>query len=147
MSFSTVRRVCSRIFGVGQSRVKIIDLEKASKALSADDVRLLVKENAVVILPIHSPSRAPARFKQSRLRAGRRRGKGSKKGTSISEKALWMRKIRSQRKLLFSVKKSLTQGTFRKVYNMVKGNAFKSKHALLTYLRENKLIITGDAQK
>ncbi len=143
MSISTVRRICARVFDVGESRVKIMDTKRASEALTADDVRTLVKDKAVVIIASKGPSRAAARYKQSRLRSGRRRGPGSKKGTSISTKDKWIMKIRSQRKLLFSLKLKVKHGEFRKVYRMIKGNAFKSKHALLTYLNENKLLTTG----
>ena len=144
MSLATVKRVCSRIYGVGQSRIKVLDPKRASEALTADDVRNLVKDKVVIMIASQGPSRAAARKKQSRLRSGRRRGKGSKKGTSVSQKTLWIRKIRGQRKLLFALKPKLVDGAFRKVYPMVKGNAFKHKHALLTYLRENKLISAGD---
>ncbi|MDP3742679.1 MAG: 50S ribosomal protein L19e [Candidatus Micrarchaeota archaeon] len=147
MSVATVRRLCARIFDVGESRVKILDAKRASEALSAEDVRELVKEKVVVIIASKGPSRKAARHKQSRIRAGRRRGEGSKKGTSISQKTLWIRKIRSQRKLLRSLKSTLTaKGAFRKVYKMVKGNAFKNKHALSTYLKENKLLTETGAK-
>ncbi len=140
MSVSTVRRLCSRIFKVGESRVKILDAKRAAEALSAEDVRELVKEKVVVIIASKGPSRKAARHKQSRIRAGRRRGQGSKKGTSVSQKTLWIQKIRSQRKLLRALKSRVAKGEFRKVYKMIKGNAFKNKHALSTYLKENKLL-------
>ncbi len=71
MSVSTVRRLCSRIFKVGESRVKILDAKRAAEALSAEDVRELVKEKVVVIIASKGPSRKAARHKQSRVRAGR----------------------------------------------------------------------------
>ncbi len=142
MSVATVRRLCARIFDVGESRVRILDSKRAAEALSAEDVRELVKEKVVVILASKGPSRKAARHKQSRLRKGRRRGPGSKKGTSTSQKTLWIRKIRSQRKLLHALKPRIAKGSFRKVYKMVKGNAFKNKRALSTYLTENKLLLS-----
>ena len=140
MSIATVRRLCSRIFNVGESRVRILDPKRASEALSAEDVRGLVKEKVVVVIASKGPSRKAARHKQSRIRAGRRRGPGSKKGTSILQKTLWIQKTRSQRKLLRSLKPTMVKGAFRKVYKMIKGNAFKNKRGLSTYLKENKLL-------
>lgn len=147
MSISTVRRICSRLYGVGESRVKIIDAKRADEALSADDVRSLVKEKAILIIGSKAPSRRAARFKQSRLSQGRRRGRGSRKGTRVSQKTLWIRKIRSQRKLLASLKHKLANGAFRKTYKMIKGNAFRNKRALSTYLQENKLIVNANGDQ
>ena len=140
MSIATVRRICSRVYSVGETRVKILDAKRAAEALTADDVRLLVKEKVILITSEKGPSRAAARYKQSRLGKGRRRGRGSKKGTSMSDKDKWISKIRSQRKLLHSLKSKFKKGEFRKVYKMVKGNAFKNKHVLSTYLKENNLL-------
>ncbi len=140
MSIATIRRVCSRVYGVGESRVKIMDAKRASEALTADDARQLVKDKAIVITASQSPSRSAARWKHSRIRAGRRRGEGSKKGTGISHKQKWITKVRGQRKLLSSLKSKFKQkGAFRNVYKMVKGNAFKNKHGLLMYIRDNQL--------
>ncbi len=142
MSFSTVKRICSRVYGVGETRVKILDVPKVQGALTADDVRSLVKEKAIIITPLRSPSRRASRWKQSRIAIGRRRGKGSRKGTKVSEKSKWLKKIRSQRKLLFSLKSKFKQKSdFRKVYLMIKGSAFRNKRAVLSYLRENKMVV------
>ncbi|MFH0713001.1 MAG: 50S ribosomal protein L19e [Candidatus Micrarchaeota archaeon] len=140
MAISTVRRVASRIYGIGESRIKIMDPKRALEALTADDVRQLVKEKVVVFVAEKAPSRAAARLKQKRKSLGRRRGRGSKKGTSMPSKTKWILKIRGQRKLLASLKSKLKDGKFRKVYKMVKGNAFKSKQALSTYLKDNQLM-------
>ncbi len=142
MSLQTVRRVAARLFKAGESRVKIMDVARASEALTSEDIRALVKEGAVVILAKIGPSRAAARFKQSRKRSGRRRGKGSQKGSKyagLTQKDQWIAKIRSQRALLFSLRGKLKPTAVRKVYRQIKGNAFKNKHALLTYLKENSL--------
>ncbi|MBI4406727.1 50S ribosomal protein L19e, partial [Candidatus Micrarchaeota archaeon] len=124
------------------SRLKITDQKKAGQALTADDVRQLVKDGVLVILPLKRPSRAAARWKHSRVRSGRRRGRGSKKGTGLSAKRKWIEKIRSQRKLLLRYKAKLKPGAFRKLYRMVKGNAFRNKHALVAYMNENHLVVS-----
>ncbi len=142
MSIATVRRICSRVYNVGETRVKILDAKRASEALTADDVRLLVKEKAIMITAAKAPSRAAARHKQARRHAGRRRGSGSKKGTGMSDKTKWIIKLRSQRKLLAAIKPTLKPGAFRKLYKMTKGNAFKTKHALSAYVKDNQLTLS-----
>lgn len=142
MSLQTIRRIAARISKAGESRVKIIDATRAAQALTAEDVRGLIKDGVVVITAKRGPSRAAARFKQSRLRAGRRRGKGSLKGSKfagLTQKDQWIQKVRALRSLLKSLKPKLKEGAYRSVYRKVKGNAFKNKHALLTYLKENSL--------
>ncbi|MBI5226336.1 50S ribosomal protein L19e [Candidatus Micrarchaeota archaeon] len=142
MSMQTVRRLAARILGIGQSRVRIMDEEKASKAITADDVRELMGEGAVVILDEKFASTAKARKKTASKSAGRRRGPGSQKGSKfagLSRKDRWMQQVRAQRNYLAANKVRLKEGTYPKVYKMIKGNAFKSRKNLMTYLDENQM--------
>ncbi|MEM4255300.1 MAG: 50S ribosomal protein L19e [Candidatus Norongarragalinales archaeon] len=143
MGLKTVRRLVASIANAGESRVKIIDAARAKEALTRDDARSLIKEGAVVIEQKKGVGRNKARFKQSRVHSGRRRGPGSRKGASFagkSRKERWVEKVRSQRKVLKSMKSGLAQGAYRKLYSMIKGNLFKTKKQLLSYARENKLL-------
>src|SRR3989344_2573355 len=141
MCLGTIRRLAASIANAGQSRIKIIDAAKAKEALTRDDVRSLLKQGVIVIEQKKGVGRSKARFKHSRTHSGRRRGVGSSKGSAFagkSRKARWVEKVRSQRKLLKSVKSGLAEGASRKLYSMVKGNLFKTKKQMLTYARENK---------
>jgi len=141
MGLQTVRRLAASILKAGESRVRILDAVKAKEALTRDDVRSLVRQGIVVVEQKKGVGRAKARFKQSRLHAGRRRGRGSRKGAKysrVSRKERWVGKVRSQRRLLKRLKGELRKGGYRKLYSMVKGNFFKSKKHLLSYAGENK---------
>ncbi len=134
MSIKTTKRLVSRFSNVGESRVSILDAKAAKEALTADDVRELVKTGAIVIKKAKSGGRAKARLKQSRKEMGRRRGEGSKKGSGFAktpEKTRWIKKVRAQRKMLSNLKSKLTDGAYRELYSQVKGNLFKNKKALL----------------
>lgn len=147
MAIETVKRVTARIFKCGTSRVRILDEKRASEALTSDDVKALVSEGAVVIIQKKGVSRGKARFKQSRVHAGRRRGSGSSKGSKYalhSAKERWTLKARGQRKLLKTVKSKLASGSYRKVYRMIKGNNFRNKKHLQQYLQDNKLIASAN---
>ncbi len=142
MSMQTVRRLASRILDVGESRVRILDEEAASKAITADDVRGLLRDGAIGILLEKHASRAKARTKATRAKEGRRRGPGSQKGSYYaghSRKDRWMELVRSQRQYLTAVKARLKEGTYPKVYKMIKGSAFRSRKILKQYLDENQL--------
>ncbi|MBI5159448.1 50S ribosomal protein L19e [Candidatus Micrarchaeota archaeon] len=148
MSLKMVKRVASDILGVGESRIRIDPnhVKKAGEALTRDDVRALIGQGVIAVVQARGISRGKARVKDAQKKSGRRRGIGSRKGTKysrISRKEIWMKKVRAQRKLLNELreKKLLEgQGTFRNVYMMVKGRAFKAKAQLITYLAENNLI-------
>ncbi len=146
MSIETTKKIASRVFGCGESRVKIVDAAKAKEALTADDVRELARTGAIKIAKIKGTGRGKAKLAQSRKEAGRGRGQGSRKGTKYSktsEKTRWLKKIRSQRVVLKGAASNIKPGSFRKVYRMVKGNAFKSKKQLRQYLEEKQLFKQG----
>ncbi len=139
MSLQTTKRLAARILKCGESRVRILDAKKAAEALTAEDVRALASQGIIVALQKRGVGRGKARIKQSRKEAGRRRGPGSKKGenrANETRKERWMKKARSQRKILRAHKDSLGQGEHKKLYSMVKGNYFKSKKHLLAEITE-----------
>ena len=143
MSIKTAKRVAARILKCGESRVKILDQKKAAEALTHDDIVTLIKERAIVKVPAKGVGRGKASFKQERKNAGRRRGRGSQKGTRYAlmpRKTRWITKVRSQRIVLRQVKEKLTEGAYSSVYRMIKGNNFRDKKHLKLYLQENKLM-------
>ncbi len=143
-----VKRVAADILGVGVNRIRIDpnNVKKAEEALTRDDIRLLIHQNIVTVEIKKGVSRGRARAKGVQKQLGRRRGHGSRKGSKyskVSRKFIWMSKVRAQRKLLHELRdKELIEGSksFRKVYKMVKGRAFKARSQILTYLAENNLI-------
>src|SRR3989338_4304040 len=101
MTMNSIRRMAAAVMKCGESRVRILDAKEAEKALTKDDVRELIKKGFVIEIPAKGNSRGRARFKQKRMRKGRRRGQGSKKGSKFAgttQKDLWVRKTRAQRK-------------------------------------------------
>ncbi len=142
MAFHTVRRIAARLLGVGRTRIRVLDEEKTSKAITSDDVRGLLSEGALGVLPAKGNSRGKARFKQSRKVAGRRRGPGSRKGAyyaKVPQKTRWIKQVRAQREYLATHKARLKPGAYQKLYRMVKGNAFRSKRILHQHIEENKM--------
>ncbi len=138
MSLKTIRRVVSRIFKVGKSRVKIVNEVEASQALTADDVRELLKKKSIEIKPKKGVSRTKVNKRKKR-----KRGAGSIKGrkrTRAFRKESWIKKIRAQRKYLKGIKNKLKNGAYRSLYLMIKGNNFKTKKALKNYIEEHELL-------
>jgi len=127
------RRLVARMLGVGVDRVwfdpeAIEDLEGID---TRDDVRKLLKQNVIKILPIKG---------QTRRKKKKRRGPGSRKGKKtarLSKKERWMMRVRAQRKLLRKLrdKGKLTKSEYRKLYMLVKGGMFRSRAHLLEYIK------------
>jgi large subunit ribosomal protein L19e len=136
MSIKTTKRLAARITGAGESRILISDQKAAREALTAEDVRELLKSDSITVRPKKGVSRSKAQHKQSRKEEGRRRGPGSTKGAKFattSRKDRWMSKVRSQRRMLLSLKPRLSEGAYRELYSQVKGNAYRSRKHLLSH--------------
>jgi len=130
MSLVTVKRLAADILGVGKSRVRILNPKKAADALTRDDVRELIREGFVASVQ---------KTGVGRTKREKSRGRGRRRGSKANGKALWMRKVRAQRKFLVSVKTRMESKDYRKAYVMVKGNAFKDVATLKSFLVENKM--------
>jgi large subunit ribosomal protein L19e len=147
MANQTVRRIAAQILGVGESRIRFKNeaASRISEALTREDIRSLIKDGSVFALPAFGVSRIRGREKAAQKKKGRRSGKGSKKGTFTSRgggKRAWISKVRAQRAYLKSLlaEKKISSQSFRKMYMMVKGNAFKGVKILETHLKDTKLL-------
>lgn len=140
MGVTTVRRLASDLLGIGQNRIRIrpADIKRAEEALTRSDVSALIKDGVVYKLPVQG-----RRKKEKR----RRRGQGRMRGrATISQKAEWMKRIRSQRKYLRELLASgqLNRKFKRALYKKIKSGIFKSKNTIFVYLKENNMM---DEQK
>ena len=105
----------------------------------------LIKDGAVYAKPKRGVSKWRKRTKDIQKRKGRRFGAGSRKGTKsarLDSKTEWIAKVRSQRKYLADLVagNKIKEESSRKIYMMIKGNAFKGVKMLETYLKDNKML-------
>jgi len=147
MGMRTVRRIAAGILGIGQSKVcfKPEAVPKISEALTREDVRSLIKEGSIYSISPRGVSRLRGREKKAQRQKGRRKGAGSRRGSAgarSGKKEAWMAKVRAQRKYLRILvsENRLAPDVARKVYLMVKGNAFRGVRALEAYLQNNKML-------
>ncbi|MBU0533018.1 50S ribosomal protein L19e [Candidatus Micrarchaeota archaeon] len=135
MTISTVRRLAADIFGIGKNKVRISPdgLKDAEGALTRADVKGLIDKG--VVSKIKPKGRLGKKKKK-------RRGPGSKKGRIRNTKTYWMQKVRAQRKLLRLLigTNVLNIDNKRQLYAKIKSGIFRSKNAMLLYLKDNKLI-------
>ncbi|MFH0885138.1 MAG: 50S ribosomal protein L19e [Candidatus Micrarchaeota archaeon] len=135
MTIATVRRLAADIFNVGENKVKISPdgLKEAEGALTRSDVRGLIDKGIITKAK-----------KQGRASTGRtgRTGHGRRRGTPLDSKAVWMQKIRAQRRFLNMLLDTnvLKNEARRSIYGKVKSGIFRNKKAMLLYLKEAGLV-------
>lgn len=145
---NTVRRIASEILGAGESKVRFKpdSTSKIGEALTREDIRGLIADGSIYAIAPRGVSRVRGREKQNQMRKGRRSGAGSRKGSFAArsgKKETWIAKVRAQRRHLASLvsQGKLQEGASRKIYLMIKGNAFKGVKVLDIYLKDNKLLM------
>ena len=143
MSINLTRRVASRLLKRGESsiRIKPAAAPDAKAAVSAEDVRNLLKKGDVFALPAKRNASIHGKERRKRRDKGRSRGKGRRKGTyKARTEVSYTKKIRGQRRILKDLKHkgTLDNAQFTKYYLLAKGGTFVNKATLI-----NRLIADG----
>ena len=145
-ALDSVKRMAAELLGVGVNRVWIDpeQVDRASSAITREDVRKLIKDGVVKARPVRGTSRGRWREVHRQRRKGLRRGPGSRKGPVLDEKEAWMARVRALRKLLSNLRRRriVTRSTYRRLYVMVKSGVFQSKAQLKAYIKEKGLART-----
>ena len=147
MNLKTQKRIASMVLKVGKKRV-IFDKEKLNdikEAITKRDIRNLVGKGIIKAKKEKGVSRFRARKTLVQQRKGRRKGPGSKRGTSyarLPRKRRWILAVRTQRKLVQDLrdKSMLKSSDYRNLYKMIKSGAFRSRRHIKLYLEEHKLV-------
>ncbi|WP_455364852.1 50S ribosomal protein L19e [[Eubacterium] cellulosolvens] len=138
MTHLSQRRIAAAIMKVGENRVWVdpdhLDLVEA--AITRDEIRRLIHEGII------KKSREQGISKGRQRTRKKRKGHGSRKGSRQSEKRLWVFKVRKQRKRISELRegKKITPATYRKIYMMIKGGAFRNIAHLNEHLETSGLI-------
>jgi large subunit ribosomal protein L19e len=139
-----VKRVAAKLLKVGVNRVWIDpeQLDRASAAITKEEVRKLIKDGVVRARPIKGASRWRWRKAHEQRKKGLRKGPGSRKGSIVSRKRTWVARVRALRRLLADLKerRRITRSTYRELYSMVKSGVFRSKAQLQAYIKEKGLV-------
>ena len=146
MKLNTQKRLAAGVMNCGSSRVWIDPAfeDEVSLAITKDDIRRLVNEGAIRPRQKQGVSRGRVRFRRHQIRKGQRKGPGTKKGKAtavLTKKDRWMMKIRPMRNDLKKLRSDgkITPKVYRELYLRAKGNAFRNKAHLRTYISERKL--------
>ena len=135
------RRMAASILKCGVNRVWMDHdrTDEIAKAVTKDDIRVLIRGGAVKSRQVKGISRGRKKLNAKQKEKGRRRGQGSRKGAKYArspKKKQWIRTIRPLRTFLRSLRDDgkVGKSDYRKYYRKAKGGEFRSKHHLHSHL-------------
>ena len=103
-------KMTGREVGVHRVWINPAYVDQISSAVQTDDIREFIDEGWIKAKPIKGTSRVRARARLEQKRKGRRKGQGKRSGTANARnprKNRWMRTIRSQRRVLKDMRKTV----------------------------------------
>jgi len=141
------RRMASELLKCGGNRVWMDHdrIDEIAKAVTKEDVRLLIKGKAVKARQKKGISSGRKKYTKKQKDKGRRKGHGSRKGgkyARLSKKERWIKTIRPIRIYLRKLRddKKITPTVYRKYYMKAKGGEFRNKHHLETHLISDGIV-------
>ena len=146
---SLQKRLAAEILGVGVSRIWIDPnhVDEVASAITREEVRKLIKDGIIQVIPKHSPSRERWRIRHEQRKKGRRRGPGKRKGDATARcdpKRVWINKIRKIRRYLRWLRDHgiIDRKTYRQLYRWAKGGMFPTFASLKRWLKEHGYNVT-----
>ena len=147
MKLNVQKRIVADLAGVSSKRVVFDEtrLDEIKESITKADLKTLIKDKAIKIMPKIGISRGRARFILEQKRKGRMKGQGSRKGKKtarLSKKDVWMIKIRSLKPMLKVLrdKKLIETSIYQNLYRKAKGGFFRSKRHMRLYIDEQNMI-------
>ncbi|BAW30972.1 MAG TPA: 50S ribosomal protein L19e [Methanothermobacter sp.] len=147
MNLTTQKRLAADILKIGINRVWIDPerVDEVSTAITRESIKQLIDDGAIKAKPKKGISSYRSKKIKQQKKKGRRKGKGSIKGAKGARrprKREWISTIRALRKDLKKMrdKREINKTTYRKLYKMAKGGAFRSKSYMKTYARDHDML-------
>ena len=144
------RRMAASLLKCGVNRVWMDQdrLDEIAKAVTKEDIRVLINGKAIKSRQAKGISSGRKKFNLKQKEKGRRRGHGSRKGAKyarLPKKERWIRTIRPIRTYLKTLRdeKQIDKTIYRKYYRKAKGGEFRSKHHLRTHLVSDGILKEG----
>ncbi len=139
MSLRGQRRLAASLLGAGTSRVWIDpeEIDKVQSAITREEITTLINEGVIRRMPKTGVSRG-----RVRARSGRRRKEGSRKGGRKPGKDMWVKRIRAVRRRLRLLRdrRQLAPDSYRVLWGMAKGGAFRSSSHVDEYVKAHQLL-------
>jgi len=141
------RRMAASLLKCGHTRVWMDPdrLEEIAKAVTRNDVSVLINGGAIKSLQKQGISRGRHNYLLNQKKKGRRTGQGSRKGPKharLPRKERWIRTIRPIRTYLKKLreKQQIDAHTYRVYYQKAKGGVFRNTQHLKSHLLADNII-------
>jgi len=148
------RRMAASILKCGVHRVWMDQdrLDEIAKAVTKDDIRILINGKAIKSRQIKGISSGRKKLVFKQKEKGRRRGAGSRKGAKyarLPKKERWIKTIRPIRTFLKTMRdeKKIDNTTYRRYYRKAKGGEFRSRQHLQTHMISDDVIKKGEVNQ
>jgi large subunit ribosomal protein L19e len=146
MMLKLQKRLAADVAGCSEKRIMFdpAKLEDIKEAITKTDIRLLIGDGTITVLPKRGVSRARANIIRNKKRRGMKRGAGSRKGRATARtpgKRAWINKIRVQREFLKEIKDKviIPQETYKDLYRKAGGGFFRSIKHIKIFMNERNL--------
>ncbi|MBI4153969.1 50S ribosomal protein L19e [Candidatus Woesearchaeota archaeon] len=146
--FDLQRRLAASVLKSGLLKVRFDPerLADVQEAITRADIKRLIHDGIITARPDTGISKFRARKIKAQKSKGRRKGDGSRKGSSgarLGRKEDWMQRVRAQREFIRELKSKglIEKKTFRDMYRRSKGGFFRSRRHINLYLTENQLFV------
>jgi large subunit ribosomal protein L19e len=146
MQLERIKAIAAQLLNVGKNKVWVNPKEnqKASEAMTKEDVRSLIGEGVITKKKTNAHSRGRARILAIKKKKGRKSGMGKRKGTKkarVKTKETWIKNVRAQRRTLKELKEKNPEAIeavgYSTMYKRVKGNYFKGKKYVEAFVLEH----------
>jgi len=138
VSLKSQKRLAASLLGSGKSRIWIDPEEtiRVESAITRQEVKSLIDSGRIRLLQKKGVSRG-----RHRMKSGRRKKAGSRKGGQKPGKDAWVLKIRAIRRHLRFLrdKRQLAPASYKLLLGMSKGGAFRSRSHIDEYVKAHKL--------
>jgi large subunit ribosomal protein L19e len=141
MDLKNQKRMAAELLGCGKNRVWIDPnrIEDVADAITRADIRTAIDSGTIKALPKKGISKSRVRYAQGQKSKGRRRGPGSRMGSTGARnprKRIWIKTIRPIRDELKKLRDEgrITPSVYREFYLKAKGGMFKSRNHLVSHL-------------
>ena len=141
MDLRNQKRMAASVLKCGVNRVWIDPnrIDEVADCITRADIRTAVDSGSIKALPKNGISQGRTRHAAAQKEKGRRKGPGSRKGTTNArspQKRRWIQTIRPLRDELKTLREdgTITPGVYRRYYMRAKGGMYRSRRNMRQHM-------------